>query len=597
MRKFLLLVFLIMIFSAVSRAQQPSVVLVHVHGVPATSCSGDQLFKNDLTGDLYDCLSGTPHLIGALSNSAPGSFSNSASSFTNETTVAGCDPGSLFQQVQGAQFLTAAAAWCVNGPTNNPGSSYNQTAGSFSGATAAGLGSGSGSSRAVGASDYAIVTGNNTEAYGANLVAQDVNDLATGQQLIGTEIDVQPQKAASSYLGSGANVVGLHIALYNQAGQGGIYGSAIVADTHSFGTHAYFANFFDANLGMLCSTCPVFNVNPVALATSGANSTAPPIYNYYVGYWNGSGNAYDQWVEQGFVGSGTNPNLDWMLVSHPTGLGGQTHIYGFDNNINLGLRHSDGTWDEIVPSSATGASFKYTLPGLANGTIMVGADNLSELASNVTALTNLFTGITGCSTANTLYVPQAGQCKSVASLGAVTLSGTTMVAASANTNLATAASNTVVTSDGAGNLNGTTTLPNVVPCLTTTTPTNNVSTGATNFTAPCGTTTWSSTESQKTVAFPRSGTISNLYVCTNNTQTGGTAVYTVRLGAGWPSTGMANTALTVTIGSGAAAGCVQDSTHAFAYTAGLPVDIQLVNNGSGNAAVPAVIYAEFTGAH
>lgn len=300
-------------------------------------------------------------------------FSNTSSSFPFAVRANGCDPSAAFQVPQGANFLTAAGTFCAKGPATNPGSAYNQTAGVFGSAYA--FGGGTGESRSVGGSFYGFAQGNNTEAYGANFVAQDFDDGATGQQIIPAELDCQPQKLPSAYLGNGANVICLHLALYNQSGHGGTFGSAVSVDAHSFGTPAYFANGYDVNQGAICPTCPMLNINPQGTAVVGTNFSGYSMAFQYEDYWDGAQNQFESWRgPQPTIGSGTNPSNDVDLITHLNGPAGQTHFYGWGNNIYVGIQHTDATWDLLQASTATGSNVVNAFPGAA-GTLALKLDN------------------------------------------------------------------------------------------------------------------------------------------------------------------------------------------------------------------------------
>lgn len=293
--------------------------------------------------------------LGSLALTNSGVFSNSANNFADSILVNGCNPTTVFTAVQFTQFLTAGLTSCATAPTNSPGTNYNQTAGGFFVATTTGIGSGAGQSTAVGASDYAILNGgNNALAFGDNPLVQDVNDGATGQQLIGQEIDVQPQKAASAYANSGFNVIGSSIHLYNQAGQGGTYGPAIFVDTHDFGTQPFWASGLDMAIASLCPNCPALNVNALGQATPGANFDSPEVFNLYEMYNTGIS---EGWTMQGHLNSSTStaPTADFLQIGHGIGTapGGQTHSLELLSGINLQLDGSS-SGSSVIGVSTTG---------------------------------------------------------------------------------------------------------------------------------------------------------------------------------------------------------------------------------------------------
>lgn len=94
-----------------------------------------------------------------------------------------------------------------------------------------------------------------------------------------------------------------------------------------------------------------------------------------------------------------------------------------------------------------------------------------------------------------------------------------------------------------------------------------------------GTNFFNATESLRQVRMPYACTLRNFYLDTNGAQAGdGTFVITVRKAG-------ADTALTLTIGAGAAAGGFSDTTHSVSFNAGDLLSISFVNNGSTASAV------------
>jgi hypothetical protein len=344
---------------------------------------GGQVHNFDLSGgiqlELDGSSSGSAFLAasstgGGLNVTAPGgiayapagTFSNTVSDYVNMTTLNGANCQALFEVPQFTTYQNVAVSGCSTGPANNPGTAYGQTEGGFFAASASGVGSGSGTSRAVGASTYGIITGNNTLGYGLNALAEDFADSATGQQLIGAEFDVQPQKLPSAYNGSGANVVGLHIAMYNQAGTGGTFGPAIVVDTHSFGTQPYFSTVLNVNQNTVCPTalnCPILNVNAFSTATSGANQSGPVLANQYEAYWNGTASVFESWRgPQPIPGAGTNPTSDKLVWAHSAGPSGQVHNFDLSGGIQLELDGST-SGSAFLAASTTGGALNITAAG------------------------------------------------------------------------------------------------------------------------------------------------------------------------------------------------------------------------------------------
>lgn len=307
---------------------------------------------------------------GALILTNAGVFSNTASNFPNTTTVNGCNLNTIFQIPQFTAFLTAGTSACITGPTNNPGSAYNQSTGGFFAATTPGLGSGTGTPRAVGVSAYAILQSgsSNSEAYGDNPLVEDFNDSATGQSLIGQEIDVQPQKAASHYGNNGFNVLGTHYSLYNQAGQGGTYGPVLDISGSNFGTAAYWGEAIDVMPGALCinGSCPVLNVNPFqATANSSTNYGGNSLAFQYESIWNGSAGISQSWRgPQAVVGSGTNAS-DKLVLTHVGNLSGQTHTYELAGGIQIQIDGST-SGNAVLSTTATGGTLNL---GSTNATI------------------------------------------------------------------------------------------------------------------------------------------------------------------------------------------------------------------------------------
>lgn len=335
------------------------------------------------TGSAGGVLSGTypnPGFANPISLAAAGIFSNTSSNYSIGSTVNGCNPQNIFSTIQFTQYFTAALLGCATGPTNVPGSAYNQTTGVFGMSTASGIGTGTGQSTAVGGSLYAVITGNNTLAFGSNPLVQDVNDGATGQQLIGEEIDVQPQKAASAYVNSGFNVIGQSIHLYNQAGQGGTYGPAIFVATHNFGTPPYWGYGLDMGIATLCPTCPIINGNALGQATVGTNFNSPFLMNLYEMY--GAGIS-EGWTFQGVLNSSTSatPTADFLQLGHGIGTapGGQKHTFELLNGIDLQL---DGTTSFISINGDTSLSRVLAASIIAAGNGTSGDTSGSFLAEN-----------------------------------------------------------------------------------------------------------------------------------------------------------------------------------------------------------------------
>jgi hypothetical protein len=98
------------------------------------------------------------------------------------------------------------------------------------------------------------------------------------------------------------------------------------------------------------------------------------------------------------------------------------------------------------------------------------------------------------------------------------------------------------------------------------------------------------------MAFPHSGTISNMTVCLISNQTA-TGSMTIAFQTGTYGSALTNTPLQVVLAASAALGCYSDTTDSFTYTAGQGIDIQLVNAGTATSGFVGTIYAEFTNIH
>jgi hypothetical protein len=139
-----------------------------------------------------------------------------------------------------------------------------------------------------------------------------------------------------------------------------------------------------------------------------------------------------------------------------------------------------------------------------------------------------------------------------------------------------------------------------IPLVGTNYSTSTIAASTTNYAQPVGVMSWGAFVAGKTMAFPRSGTISHFTVCTSGTQSAtGSMVFTYYLGSAWGGAIGTFTAQTptVTIAASQVQECATDSTHSFPYTAGLPVMIQVVNNATATSATIVETYAEFTGAN
>lgn len=351
-------------------------------------------------------------LTGSTLDTDPGLFSPTTSYFSNQTLINGCDPQATFGLPQFAQDIaTVAVVGCATSAANNPGVNYNQTAGGWFFARTNGQGSGTGNARAVGVSTYGILNSgaSNGFAYGGNPLVMDFHDSATGQEMIGQEVDVQPQKAASAYAFSGFAVEGTHTVLWNQGGGGGTYGPGYRLSSGT--ANAYWADAVYVDAASLCPACNVMNLNAQgSAATSSVNNNGYILATQYVNYWDGSTSQNESWnLNQPLVIAGASPNLDYNITTHSGGPGGQTHIFGYGNTINLGIQHSDNaTWDEIAGSTGSGANYTNTLPG-ANGTL--------ALTSNPSSIT-AGTSCVGC--AGELTLPFGTQPGSVPA-GSVTI--------------------------------------------------------------------------------------------------------------------------------------------------------------------------------
>lgn len=99
---------------------------------------------------------------------------------------------------------------------------------------------------------------------------------------------------------------------------------------------------------------------------------------------------------------------------------------------------------------------------------------------------------------------------------------------------------------------------------------------------------YNATENNVKTPLPAQGTLRALYVQTSSAQgAAGTQVYTLRKNG-------ADTALTLTVGAGAAAGTFSDVTHSVAVAAGDLLSVKVVNNdGSNNGATTASWSVEF----
>lgn len=106
-----------------------------------------------------------------------------------------------------------------------------------------------------------------------------------------------------------------------------------------------------------------------------------------------------------------------------------------------------------------------------------------------------------------------------------------------------------------------------------------VGSGATVFAAPFFGGSFNATETNRQLTIKVAGTVGNLYVRTNSAQSGlGSLVVTVR------KNGSTNTAVTLTITAGAAAGTFSDVSNTVAFAAGDLISFQIVNNAAATSA-------------
>ena len=106
-----------------------------------------------------------------------------------------------------------------------------------------------------------------------------------------------------------------------------------------------------------------------------------------------------------------------------------------------------------------------------------------------------------------------------------------------------------------------------------------VTSGATAYFG-VGTTTQSATEAARGVPMPFACTLRGFLLLTVSTQSaGGTLVATVRVGSASPAGGP-----TITIAASGAGALYSDTTDTATIAAGQGIDIQVLNNGSGNSA-------------
>lgn len=616
MRKFLLAVFLCSI-SAFAQVPDCSSGTCAGIGIPNIACHpGNKYARMDTPGSNYTCTGippvwtidagsgGLPSASGAgmapLSTSAGTTYTaqsvptiSNANDFTNtqkienagtftsgqanlhvQSLINGCVPSDEYGFVQ-FSFETEGFTSCITGTVG--ATTHQITAGAF---YATGLAP---NIPVVGTYSQGRALANTVHVIAGNDVAQDVNGLTTGVQMVGREIDVQPFNLPTAYNGG----FGLNLLLYgnNFAVTGCTptapcnYGfSAINIDTRPNVGAQTWNRGINVNAGSMGAGNAVIYMQPtMPSATSSNNYGTPFLFNMIDSIWNGTTHLENEWSQSLKVPAGSGPGYDMLYTQM---LGSTTSVplhhvtYASYQNIDLAFIHSDSTFNIInVPAARTGATSTFTLPtGSGSGAVFPSAPTSNTVPVVVSGTDD---------TMGNSEITDAGA-------GAV-VGAATGGAQGAGTINATGMYVNGVAVASAGNI--------PPPCLTATVASGQIATGGTDFISPCGAINYSTTESTRAVAFPRSGTISNLYVCTAGAQVGGTLVITYRLGTAWPSTGIASTALTVTVPSGGAAQCVQDTTHSFTYTAGLPLDIQLTNNGTGNSAVPAIIYAEFANAH
>lgn len=125
MKKAILLVLLGLVFCLAAQAQGPTITLIHVQGVPTASCSTEQLMKNDLTGDIYSCLNGAPHLVSTNLNYLPiysvtsfgavcdGNHQAADTAAIQSAITAALNGGSVYIPVGTCQFNNSSGAYVI----------------------------------------------------------------------------------------------------------------------------------------------------------------------------------------------------------------------------------------------------------------------------------------------------------------------------------------------------------------------------------------------------------------------------------------------------------------------------------------------------
>ncbi len=277
-------------------------------------------------------------------------------------TINGCDPIGEFFAVQ-YKIDTEALTGCAKGLDNM---ATHQITGVAGFATS----SNSGAPDAVGVYSQARALVDGAHAFGGNDVSQDISGLASGVQLVGREIDVQPYNAPSSYNGG----IGLNVMLYNNnyrrngctlAAVCNYRFSAIqIGSGPAAGGQTWNRGIYVPS-GAIGKGEALYVEPTVLRATSSANYGSPGLWSIFDTGWNGKAAFSNHWSAGLKIAAGINPVYD-AFYNQIVGPANNVPLHHFSlsgyQNMDLCFAHSNATFGCLRDNPTATANSTWTPP-------------------------------------------------------------------------------------------------------------------------------------------------------------------------------------------------------------------------------------------
>lgn len=318
--------------------------------IPNTGTLGWGFLVNNnfsrLDGILGGSVTGVP-----ITLNSPGIFSNTQMNEFTQSLVHSASPQSMYQTTQGGNssaFATDGLVGAMIVPSGATVINGNAVSGYVTSLCDSG---GRLHCNGVGGFFAGIAGSNNAAAWGINPNCYDVVG-TTGTNLTCIENDMGVYGTPSFARGVAVLVGGLGTL------PAGLASIGLDIETNVGNTNATLA------------TSAFFGTQKTATVS---NSYTFPQLTFGSNFWNGSASTGEYLNFGAQIGTGANPFVNYIW-SHGAGTTG-TITFGVGNGVQLGLEHSDGTFDSILSSNTTGTNYTHTFTPLTGNIQNTAATN------------------------------------------------------------------------------------------------------------------------------------------------------------------------------------------------------------------------------